>query len=74
MKNSNHKSMKKFLLTLLGALMTIPVLPRDFCNEFGEDLIWYNVISERDRTCKMSISKVEGSKDVVLSVAFDDAT
>ena len=51
--------MKKFLLFMLGVLVALPGIARDFTYEYEGQTLTYTVISESAKTC-MTKSGTEG--------------
>ena len=43
--------MKKFLLLLLGAILSLPVMARDFTYKYEGQTLTYTVIDEDAKTC-----------------------
>lgn len=60
--------MKKFLLSMLGALIALPGFARDFTYEYEGQTLTYTVLDEEARTCK---TKDSGSWDAGSAVSGD---
>ena len=60
--------MKKFLLSMLGVLIALPGIARDFTYEYEGQTLTYTVIDEEAKTCK---TKDSGSWDAGSAVSGD---